>query len=307
LLLVASLYYREGLPQSRVAKLAGISQANVSRLLNEARQKGLVQITVAPFTPRDENLEKELRSKFNLNKCIVIKTFYEQTADQFKNTLGHFAGPIISKLIKPKTTVCVAAGRHINALTKEMKPVDSVFNTVFVQAIGDISPQIQENDAIEIARRLAKRWSGQYHRLQAPAITSDHESYKVFVAHEQIKAVLNYINNADIAIIGIGNPANSVFYGDEFSKPEKLADLKSQGVVGEICGHFIDEEGREFKTDFTDRIIGVNLAQLQKIPEVVAVTSGVDRAKAVRGSIRSGITTSLVIDNIGGNALLQLD
>ena len=307
LLLVSSLYYREGLPQSKVAQLAGISQANVSRLLTEAREKGIVQITVKPFTARDAELEKDLIDKFSLDQCVVIKTYLEQTAEQYRKTMGHFAGPIISKMIKPNTTVCVAAGRHINDLTQEMYPSQPTYNVIYVQAIGDISIHIEENDSIEIARRLAKRWNGLYQRLQAPAITTDHESYKVFVNHEQIQSTLNQFNNAYMAIIGIGNPINSVFYNNQSLKTDEFNKLDSMGVVGEICGHFIDAEGNECRTDYTDRIIGLNLKQLQNIPKVVAVTSGPDRALAVRASIISGITNSLVIDDAGAEALLQLD
>jgi len=221
-------------------------------------------------------------------------------------TMGHFAAPILSQMIRPGAVVCVAAGRHLNAVTAEMKPPQASTNVVFIQAIGDITTQIQENDAIELTRRLAKRWDGQYYRLQAPAITPDHHSYEIFIAHEQIKFVLNQMDRANLAFVGIGNPANSVFYNNKFSKQHELQDLKSRGIVGEICGHFIDQDGNECDTVYTNRIIGINLQQLKQAPEVVAVTGGRDRAMAVRAAAKSGIIKSLVIDDQGAEELLQL-
>ena len=63
LILVASLYYVENLGQAKVAQLAGISQANVSRLLSEARKRGIVQINVKPFSPRAQDLEDNLKDR----------------------------------------------------------------------------------------------------------------------------------------------------------------------------------------------------------------------------------------------------
>ncbi len=285
--------------------MAGISQANVSRLLNEARKRGIVQIQVRPFSPRDEALEKRLKNKFHFNNCVVIKTFPDQNSEQFRYTMGHFAAPILSQLIKPESIVCVAAGRHLRAITDEMKPVQSTFNVTFIQAIGDITTQIQENDAIELTRRLAKRWNGQYYRLQAPAITPDNRSYEIFTTHEQIKFVLNQMNQANLVFVGVGNPENSVFYNHEFTNPGELNDLESRGIVGEICGHFIDQDGNECETTYTNRIIGINLQQLKNTSEVVAVTGGRDRARAVRAAVKSGIIKSLVIDDNGAQELMQ--
>jgi len=266
-----------------------------------------VQIQVKPFSPRDETLEKQMKAKYNFNHCIVIKTFPDQNSEQYRHAMGHFAAPILSQLIKPDSIVCVAAGRHITAVTEEMKPTHSIFNVVFVQAIGDITTQIQEYDAIELTRRLAKRWNGQYYRLQTPAITPDNRSYEIFVAHEQIKFVLNQMDRANLAFVGIGNPVTSVFYNNEFTEQHELNVLKSRGIVGEICGHFIDQDGNECETIYTDRIIGINLKQLKNTPEVVAVTGGRDRARAVHAAAISGIIKSLVIDDQGAEELIRIN
>jgi len=45
---------------------------------------------------------------------------------------------------------------------------------------------------------------------------------------------------------------------------------------------------------------------LRNTSEVVAVTGGRDRAKAVRAAVKSGIIKSLVIDDNGALELMQL-
>ena len=68
LTMIASLYYNDNLGQAEIARLAGVSQAKVSRLLTEARNRGIIRISVEPFLPRQEDLEAQLIEKLSLTK-----------------------------------------------------------------------------------------------------------------------------------------------------------------------------------------------------------------------------------------------
>ena len=67
---------------------------------------------------------------------------------------------------------------------------------------------------------------------------------------------------------------------------------------------FIDRNGDECATGWRDRVIGVEIEQLRKIPNVVGVVSGSDRSAAILAAIAGGIIKSLVIDEVGAAALL---
>jgi len=246
---VSTLYYIEGLGQSKVSELAGISQATVSRLLEEARKRGIVQISVKPFTPRDNEIENKIKDLYHLNTAVVIKTTPGHSEENRRRAIGHFAGPIVSNMIQSNSVVCVAAGRHINSLTDNMFPLGNKPGVTFIQAMGDISTHIKEDDAIEITRKLSKRWNGQFLRLQAPAITANSHTYDAFVSHDQIKFVLSRIDNADLAFVGVGVHGNSVFYDRDFLKTNDISYLIHKGVVGEICGHFFNKSGEECDTE----------------------------------------------------------
>ncbi|MCK4640841.1 MAG: hypothetical protein KAU06_05855 [Candidatus Marinimicrobia bacterium] len=303
---MSTLYYIERRGQAKVAELAGISQATVSRLLEEARKRGIVQISVKPFSARDDELEDRIKEIHHLKTVLVIKTIPGHSDENRRRALGHFAGPIVSDLIQPNSSVCVAAGRHINSLTNNMQASGNTPGVTFIQAMGDISTHIKEDDAIEITRKLSKRWKGQFLRLQAPAITANSYTYDAFVSHKQIKFVLSRIENADLAFVGIGIHGNSVFYDRDFLKINDINYLIQKGVVGEICGHFFNKSGEECDTGYRNHVIGVSLEQLKKIPEVIAVTGGANRAEALAAAIKGNLINSLIIDDIGAKALLEL-
>ncbi len=76
-------------------------------------------------------------------------------------------------------------------------------------------------------------------------------------------------------------------------------------AVGEICGRFFNADGHECDTPFRDRVASIKLEQLQKMPQVIAVTIGPDRAEALHAAISGDIVKSVVIDDSGAQALLK--
>ena len=98
LTMIASLYYNDNLGQAEIARLAGVSQAKVSRLLTEARNRGIIRISVEPFLPRQEDLEAQLIEKLSLTNAIVVQTISGQNLEQHHRTVAHYAAPVISSL-----------------------------------------------------------------------------------------------------------------------------------------------------------------------------------------------------------------
>src|SRR4051812_11745232 len=88
--LAAQYYYKDGLGQAEVAKRVNVSQAKISRLLALAREKGIVQISVADYEVRNKALEKKLSNQFKLKTSIVIKTLDGLPKDQIRETVAHF-------------------------------------------------------------------------------------------------------------------------------------------------------------------------------------------------------------------------
>jgi len=65
-----------------------------------------------------------------------------------------------------------------------------------------------------------------------------------------------------------------------------------------------DAKGKECASRWRDRIISIELDYLKKIPGVVGVAAGAERAAAVAAAMRGGFIKSLLIDESGAQALL---
>src|SRR5512139_2866465 len=166
--LAARLYYLDGLAQNEVARFVKISQARVSRLLAAARERGIVRISVAEYEPRNEALERALRRQFGLGAVAVIKTTEGATSEDARRAVGHFGAPFVAALLPPKSVVATAGGRTVRELV-QLLPEDPDRQLTVVQAMGSIDSTIGPEDALELARILARRSGGHFEALNTPA------------------------------------------------------------------------------------------------------------------------------------------
>jgi deoxyribonucleoside regulator len=306
LITVAKLYYEEGKSQAEVAELLDTSQAKVSRLLSTARSRGIIRITVAEFEPRNAALERQLQRHFFLRHAIVIKRPVKSTTTQVRGMVGHAAAPMVAELIHPGAIVGVAGGRTLRQVINWVRSEEAKGVRV-VQLMGSIEATVSELDAMELGRVLAERLHGAFHALNAPAIVADRATRDVFLANSQISGVCEFYKDVDVALVGVGAPDNSVFVSRGVLTENNIEYLRKRGTIGEICGRFFDASGRECDTTYRDRVIGIDLDQLRVMKEVVGVVTGADRAEAVRAAIRGGLLKSLVIDQVGAEAVLGIE
>ena len=74
-----------------------------------------------------------------------------------------------------------------------------------------------------------------------------------------------------------------------------------------MCGIYFDREGRIIENGLEDRMISASYDQLKAIDCLVAVACGVDKAVAVLGALRTGLISTVFIDqDMAENILARL-
>ncbi len=303
--LIARLYYLDGLGQNEVAKFAKVSQAKVSRLLALARERGIVRISVADYEPRRRELEEKLRTKFGLATAVVIKSSDGLEGTDLRRAVGHFGAAVAAGLIEPRDIVAVAGGRTIQELVQHLPDVHNRSLTV-VQAMGSVDSNVSQVDAQEVGRVVAQRLGGNFLSLNTPAFIPEKRTRDALLTLEQVRNVHAHLDRARVALVGLGTLANSVFVERGTLDAVMIRDLERAGAVGEVCGRFIDARGQECATAWRDRVIGITLPQLRKIPQVIAIVSGSDRTAAILAGIAGGMIKSLIIDELAASTLLGM-
>lgn len=301
--MAATLYYVDGLGQSEVANLVRVSQTKISRVLAVALERGIVRISVDEYNPRNAQLEHDLCSRFGLGSAAVIRTARPTTGDAARQTVGHFGAPFVASLLPAAGVVALGGGRSVAEVVQRLRR-GSLRRLTVVQAMGSIDSNLTTVDALELGRAMVKLWGGEFLTMSTPAFVADKKTRDFFLASDQIKFVWRRLKQADAALVGVGALPQSVYIERDVLSRSDITDLQSRGAVGEICGRFFDAEGKECHSRWKDRVMSIDLDYLRKIPQVIGVAAGPDRAAAVAAAMRGGVLKSLLIDESGAEALL---
>ena len=144
---VAQLYYQNDWRQSRIAAELNLSRPTVSRLLQYARESGIVQIKISNPLVSTQQLAAELKDYYHLDQVIVVPS--EMTASgELLELVGAAAAEYIETIVKDDDTIGLAWGKTIHAIAQHLSPED-VHGVTVVQLKGSVANTKQKNYAFE--------------------------------------------------------------------------------------------------------------------------------------------------------------
>jgi deoxyribonucleoside regulator len=296
---VASLYYLLNQSQSAIAQRLEMSTSKVSRLLKEAREQGIVDIRVRMPIPRSIELEQQLVETFKLRDAYVLKTSQDTVDGTRLNAIGNLAANYIERALAHAPaggTVGVAWGTGVHSAVSAL-PDSTAQNINVVQLVGGVGGLAV--DSPDLARMVARKLGGRHYDLPAPGLVERAETRDALMAEPSVQSILQRAQEVYMAIIGIGSldEKTSSFLRAGLLTSADLAQLRSQGVVGEICGQFFDINGSHIPYAINQRTIGLTLDYLQKVPHVVVVARGLTKAKAIYTALQTRYASVLVTDD----------
>jgi len=220
-------------------------------------------------------------------------------------TVAHFGAPDVARNITNANTLAIAGGRTLQDLVHQFKKPEHGSGLAVVQAMGNVGSVPSPYDGLELGRVLAAKWNGSFFMLNTPVLLPDMQTRDAIMNLGENQQVNKRFSRCDFALVGIGTVSNSVLTERSLLAEKDFRMLARAGVVGEICGRYYDAKGNECDTSFRDRVASISIEQLRRIPNVLAVTIGPDRAEALAAAIHGDIVKSVLIDDLGAQALLE--
>lgn len=302
---VATLYYKENQTQAEIADALGVSRASISRLLREARDVGVVEISINEPIQQADTFGDALCQAFHLDEAHVLSAGargYTQTVE----ALGAVAARLLRRKLEDNNTLGISWNTGVYQVVRALQEARSMDVTV-VQLTGTAGSANPLLDGPDLARWLADTLGGRYLYLPAPLVVPSADVQQALLADRLISQRLELAKNADVALVGIGTvvpPLNSLLQTGYITEDE-LADITAQGAVGDILNHFYDVNGNILDLTLHNRVIGVRPADLRSMKTVVGVAAGEVKAQAIIGALRGGYITCLVTDDRAAQAIMN--
>jgi DNA-binding transcriptional regulator LsrR (DeoR family) len=297
---IARAYYLEGQSRVDIADALDISRFRVARLLEAARRSGIVQIEIHSPGIVNTELSIGLQKEFGLRHAIVL----DMPADDvhaLRTQLGRTAGQLMSEIVVETDVIGLSWARSLAAIG------DGITNLPpcsIVQMTGAIS-RPDGSDVLELVRRVARAADGPAYVFYAPLIVQDTATARSLRRQSDIARALEMVDRVTVAVVGIGAwRAGLSTIHDALSPADRDRNAEA-GVVAEVSGVFVGEDGRTIASSLSRRTICPTGPQLESIPNVLAVAYGVEKVDGVRSVLRGSVVNGLITHSSLAEALLE--
>lgn len=306
LLKVAQMYYDENATQAQIAREIGYSRPTVSRLLTEARQRGIVTITISHPLERLIAIEDALVQKYHLTVARVTDA---EAGTPISEAVGEEAAQLLVAYGGHDKVIALSNGRAVAAVVRNM-PRRHWARSCVAQMIGSVGRGLVVEDSPSICRILADRIGGNYAQMPVPLMLESAALAEALQREPQVAAALQLAAHADVALVGVGAVDDTAVGGpilQPYITEEMAQEIRAMEPVGHICGHHFDARGRHIHTPICDRMIALDPAKLRDVPVVIGVAWDLSKVAALRGAIAGGYINALVTDGRTAQALLDED
>lgn len=299
---VAWLYYVEQLSQQEIADRLRISRMRVTRLLQRARDEHIVEIRITTSSEPWLAMERALVARFGLRDAVVVPS---DGGERLRQHLAQAAAAYLERILCDGDVLGVGSGATLSEIPVFIRR-SSHPRCLVVELIGGLSRTDRTINPYDCSWRLAEALGARSEHLQVPAMVENAAIVQNLLEDSVTRAALDRAGACDIALVGIGQMDSPIRASMDYVPPESLPRLLAAGAVGDILLRFYDAQGRSVCTGFDDQILGLTLEQLRKIPTVIAVAGGSEKAAAIAGALRGGLVDVIVCDQATSAEILAL-
>jgi deoxyribonucleoside regulator len=305
---VVTLYYYQGLNTERIAKEMKFSRPKVSKLLNYARVKGLVEIKILDNRTELAPLEQAIKDEFGIRRVHIISVPDYMGELVWLERAARYAANYLNSILQPHQVLGIAWGTTISEISEHLIP-KRLTGLKIVQLNGSANTTISDNRyAANIIQTIAANYQASVQLFPVPGFFDYKETKDALWRERSIRAILDLQQNADVLLYSIGAVRAGVpsrVYSGDFLEPVDLQSLREHGVVGDIATVFYRADGSWDDIPLNHRASGPPLNLYTKAPHGICVVSGLAKVKGLYAALKAGYMTELIIDEPSANYLVN--
>ena len=289
-------YYFENMTQQAIADRLSISRMRVIKLLETARQTGVIQFRLRSDGIGMVEQSQRLINQYHLKDVFLIPEVDQDDAHPNESIARAGAMYIADRLGE---NACVSVGygdtlsRTINHLaTMVQSPVTCISLT---GGVSNYLPNTRSNV-----------FNAKLYLMPAPLLASSPEMAELMREESSVSEIIRMTDLASFTLVGIGALGeNATIFHSGLLGPADMFYLKMNHAVGDVLGHFIDKDGNLIHTPIEDRLISTPLDQLREMHNVIGLAAGQEKIEAIRAVLRGGYLDILITDEATANLLLR--
>lgn len=304
MLKIVTMYYEQGLTQAVIAKKMDISRPVVSKILQQAKEDGIVSISIKDESAYTIELGLRLEKKYQLKDVLVTSVNEQSQPDLLQRDVSRTAAGYLKNQLKSGMSIGLSWGTTLADMIDEM-PYCS-FPTINVcPLVGGVSSEHLYFDTNHLAFRLAKKLNSRCQYFYAPALAESVTLADVLNDSKLVGEAITKAENVDFAVIGVGNPNESSTWKKlGYLDKKELQIINETAVKGDAVASLFDKNGQTVNNEISKRMLGVKVEDLSSIPNVMIIACGREKAESIKPLLLGNCCTVLVIDQAIAEALV---
>ena len=285
---VARRYYLDDWKQSDIARELGVSRPLISRMLSEARELGIVEITVHEPGTQPVRLIDRLRLSGSIRGGVLVEDGEDN--DTTNRSLSQGAVELLGQLGTRRLGVGwgYLIGQLVTWLEENPQPDSAVAD--ICPLVGNASIPARNYQSNENVRLMAQQLGATPHFLYLPALPESLEEQRLLCSAEVYRQIRRQWETLDTALVNLGDYPSS----PDFASLVRYGSLlQQQRACGRMLIYYFNEEGTVIQSD-QDFAIQIPLETLRRCPNIIGVCSANTSAKALGGALKSGFFTHIV-------------
>ena len=294
---VAWYYYHDGLTQNEIGDRLNLNRIKVSRLLEQGRRTGVINVKINSRYQGCLLLEDQLRERYGLADACVVPALPGGSESE---RLGQAAAQFLMQRLRPGDLLAAGWGATVSNAIQRLGHVANERNIGLVSMTGGVGTYV---DGMRAAH-----WGSDVHLVPAPLVVKDPAVATALSTEPAVTNLLDMALDASYQLVGIGELSQtSTVVRSGYISPSEIEPLRRKGAVGDILCRFFDQDGRVLNLPFHDRVIGVQLEALARSQKVVAAAGGHGKVRAIRAALLGRIASILITDEDTARSLLETE
>lgn len=300
----AKLYYIDKLNKTQIAARLQISGTHVARMLREAEEAGIVEISVK--LPADHGkLEAELTERFGLQGMKVVD--FTDDYEQLLKNLGRGGAALFEEICQIRLGARVGVGSGIT-LYQVVEALDTKPRQIelYPLALVGRGPELEHVDSVFLVTALyfKSRPAAKAFVVGVPPLPQSRPKAQTFAAGlltevDEVRDVYQAARDVEVAFVGLGTLPPERGTLKEFGKVGlDLRTLKEKGAVGTMNYNFFDGRGRQIGEYFLTASVQ-DLKEMSGNAEkkVILVAGGLHKFEAIKVALATRMFNTLVTDH----------
>lgn len=290
--------YEEGHTQTEIAKRLNISRVTLSRLLDEAKEEGMIKFEIVDVrgTMKTLQLEEHLRQKFGLQDIKLVDCSNADN-DSLTKKIASEAANYFEQLVHSNMKIGLTWGRTLNCMIEHLSSDKSIKDLMVYTLVGGASQSVDFQPNI-LAQHIIDKYSGRANILTAPFMCQSEELCRAIKREPAISSILDASYNLDVTLVGIGEePVRDADHLSDYPfNTAMINELVDAHAVGDICGNFFNIDGQLCETTLKNRIVSIDIRDLPHHKQVIGIGGGAKKVNSILGALNGHYLHVLITD-----------